>query len=422
MAITLNGTTGISSPGGDTSTSLATTNLSYTGTLTGGTGVIAIGTNQIYKDASGNVGIGTASPTANLQVQNGTSGTTAVIVGNGAVGVSSNIYINGGNTSAFGPVIWGQAASTNEWIICSLRGAAGAGVGVGGMADYVYGAYPRVFYTNGAERARIDSSGNVGIGTASPLAKLSIGSGTLVDANVPIQMNAAAGSGVAYIGFNNAGGYGLLVGYDNAVGYARIRNISNTSLAFSTNDTERARITSDGNFLVGGTPASAKFSVRADLTSAVNSNRAAILVGTTGADSSYEALAIVKNANDTTNANKFQTFFINAGNTASGYITANGANAAGFSSSSDSRLKENITVLPNQLDNICALKPSEFDYKDGSGHQIGFIAQEMEEVYPDCVAEDGDGMLMISGWSKTEARLVKAIQELTTRLEALEAQ
>jgi len=147
MAITLNGTTGISSPGGDTSTSLATTNLSYTGTLTGGTGVIAIGTNQIYKDASG----------------------------------------------------------------------------------------------------------NVGIGTASPLAKLSIGSGTLVDANVPIQMNAAAGSGVAYIGFNNAGGYGLLVGYDNAVGYARIRNISNTSLAFSTNDVERMRLDSSGNLLLGTT-------------------------------------------------------------------------------------------------------------------------------------------------------------------------
>ena len=146
MAITLNGTTGISSPGGDTSTSLATTNLSYTGTLTGGTGVIAIGTNQIYKDASG----------------------------------------------------------------------------------------------------------NVGIGTASPLAKLSIGSGTLVDANVPIQMNAAASSGVAYIGFNNAGGYGLLVGYDNVVGYARIRNISNTSLAFSTNDTERMRINTNGALVFAG--------------------------------------------------------------------------------------------------------------------------------------------------------------------------
>lgn len=43
-------------------------NLAYTGTFTGGTGVITIGTNQIYKDASGNVGIGTASPGSKLSV------------------------------------------------------------------------------------------------------------------------------------------------------------------------------------------------------------------------------------------------------------------------------------------------------------------------------------------------------------------
>ena len=51
-------------------------NLAYTGTLTGGTGVIAIGTNQIYKDASGNVGIGTTSPSKTLDV-NGTIGYTS---------------------------------------------------------------------------------------------------------------------------------------------------------------------------------------------------------------------------------------------------------------------------------------------------------------------------------------------------------
>lgn len=43
-------------------------NLAYTGTLTGGTGVVAIGTNQIYKDASGNVGIGTSSPAVKLDI------------------------------------------------------------------------------------------------------------------------------------------------------------------------------------------------------------------------------------------------------------------------------------------------------------------------------------------------------------------
>ena len=46
-------------------------NVAYTGTLTGGTGVINIGSGQFYKDASGNIGIGTASPAALLHV-NGT--------------------------------------------------------------------------------------------------------------------------------------------------------------------------------------------------------------------------------------------------------------------------------------------------------------------------------------------------------------
>ena len=51
----------------------------------------------------------------------------------------------------------------------------------------------------------------------------------------------------------------------------------------------------------------------------------------------------------------------------------------------------------------------------------------MQEIYPDAVGEGADGMLTVTGWSKTEARLVKAIQEqqalitsLTARITALE--
>ena len=92
--------------------------------------------------------------------------------------------------------------------------------------------------------------------------------------------------------------------------------------------------------------------------------------------------------------------------------------------------------MPPQLSNICALRPVEFDYiaSEGGGHQISFIAQEIQQVYPDVVGEREDGMLTLSGWSKTEARLVKAIQEqqalissqaaaittLTERISALE--
>ena len=59
MTISINGTSGIVNDA---------TDLSYTGTLTGGTGVVNLGSGQVYKDASGKVGIGTSSPTSALQI------------------------------------------------------------------------------------------------------------------------------------------------------------------------------------------------------------------------------------------------------------------------------------------------------------------------------------------------------------------
>ena len=60
MTITINGTSGIVNDA---------TDLNYTGTLTGGTGVVNLGSGQVYKDASGNVGIGAASPVTMLDVR-----------------------------------------------------------------------------------------------------------------------------------------------------------------------------------------------------------------------------------------------------------------------------------------------------------------------------------------------------------------
>ena len=113
------------------------------------------------------------------------------------------------------------------------------------------------------------STGNVGINTSSPLAKLSIGSGSFSDSFVPIQMNAVVSTGAAYIGFNNAGGYGLLVGYDNTVGYARVRNIANTSLTFSANDLEFMRGFPSGGVSIGNTtdPGAGKLDVANKITS-----------------------------------------------------------------------------------------------------------------------------------------------------------
>jgi len=44
----------------------------------------------------------------------------------------------------------------------------------------------------------------------------------------------------------------------------------------------------------------------------------------------------------------------------------------------------------------------------------------MQEVYPDAVGENGQGFLTVAGWNKTEAILVKAIQEMNTKIIELE--
>ncbi len=133
-------------------------------------------------------------------------------------------------------------------------------------------------------------------------------------------------------------------------------------------------------------------------------------------------LSIIKGSTTNTSTQRFILFNVNAGGTQSGGIAANGASAAAFVSVSDQRLKENIVGIPSQLDSICALHPVEFDFKDGSGHQTGFIAQEMQKIYPDCVSADPETtMLSIAGWDKTTARLVKALQELNAKFEAYRA-
>lgn len=141
-------------------------------------------------------------------------------------------------------------------------------------------------------------------------------------------------------------------------------------------------------------------------------------------------IRLQKYTNSAATTNTFVTFTINSGVSGSGRIAANGTSAAEFQTYSDRRIKENIVPLSGELKNILALNPVEFDYIDSpknkisAGHQIGFIAQEMEQIYPDAVDYLGDTETIksITGWSKTEARIVKAIQELSAQVTSLQAE
>jgi hypothetical protein len=263
--------------------------------------------------------------------------------------------------------------------------------------------------TNGSTTAlTIDTSQNVGIGTSSPSFKLDIVGSAARISNAGTA-NFATRNSTAEVNWE--------WGTDGS-GNGFIYSGQSSALVVSSNATERMRIDSSGLVGIGTTGGSGQLEVRT-----AGANRTpAYLYPNVASSTATPAIRCVKYDNNSTTSQVFVQFAINQDGANNGQINANGASTAAFGSYSDARLKENIVDLPSQLGNIMALRPVEFDYIGvEDGHQIGFIAQEMQEVYPDAISVGNDEMLMITAWSKTEARLVKAIQEQQTIINDLKA-
>jgi hypothetical protein len=171
---------------------------------------------------------------------------------------------------------------------------------------------------------------------------------------------------------------------------------------FATASTERARISAAGDVLFGTTT----------LPSA-GSGGSAFRVDTQGRRNLYLSTQ--------STGNNGLVYFLNP-NGEIGSITTNGS-ATSYNTSSDARLKENITDSEDAGNKIDTIQVRQFDWKaDGAHQSYGMIAQELMTVAPEAVSGDPESDEMMGvDYSKLVPMLVKEVQSLRKRVAELEA-
>ena len=355
--------------------------------------------------SAGNVGIGTTSPTGALQISNATPVLTG---GSSQLNIFSTDAIGAdkGGRISFGGV--SGAVGFDPYGFCAI-----AGLKDNATASNFSGYLTFSTSASGgtvAERMRIDSSGNVGIGTSSPQSSLQVsgampvsptGDGIhmgITSSNTCMQFNAPAGN-VSLIDFSTSG--------TDALGRILYDNTGN-SFQFATNSVERMRIGSSGNTVIGATAA-----INGALLTVQNAGGSGIATGYGTTAGQWRRMYV-----ETTNNN---LYFYNGNN--EGYLTAAGA----WTNASDARLKNSIVDIKHGLSAVMSTQPRSYKMNNLDGDYIGFVAQELQTVIPEVVSGNPERQLGVD-YGSLVAVAFKAIQEqqaiiqsLTTRITALEA-
>jgi len=256
------------------------------------------------------------------------------------------------------------------------------------------------FAEGGAEAMRITDAGNVGIGTTSPGVPLTVRSNSGGNA---VRLLGRAADGFAFLAFRNNA---------DSANNAEIGISDAQNMLFTVGGSERMRIDSSGNLLIATTSTNETTSVGVRLINngGIRSTRSE----STGAASTLDVYS--------TGASAYR-FYVDMAGTVFATNTT-------ISAISDQRYKENIRDLDVGLDAVMQLRPRKFDWKEGKGQDTkdcrGFIAQEFEQVFPDLIDEWKDPAPEGEEPYKSVRQdlipvLVKAIQELSAKNDALEA-
>ena len=376
-----------SSSGAGNDLALAATSTSgvvrfYTGASTN-SGEIGTGSNteKMRLDSAGNLGLGVTPNTWTLGKSISVGDVGSAVFGFGGYNsLTSGAYFNSG---------WKYSSSSTSQKPALFVGSDG-GFSWSTAASGTAG--DPISFT---QAMTLDASGNLGLGTTSP-------SGVSTFPTMDIR---GSGGGALRVGTTSGASAYLYCDTNVVLGTAS----ATATLTFQTNTTERARIDSSGNLLVGTTDSNP------------NSGDGVKMNAGTGARTSIVGAA-------DTNANFAITVYSRSPSAYRFQVGYGGtiyATSTSITAISDQTLKTNVRNLETGLTEVMALQPRRFDWINGDASNVaGFIAQEVQQVLPDLVEDyqysDEETKLGLK-MGDILPTLVKAIQEQQAIIESLKA-
>jgi hypothetical protein len=347
------------------------------------------GTERMRITSAGNVGIGETSPSDKLQIGQGHS----VLVGD-------YFQLGSGSASIMGALGWNRDTTSgviyntnfgafqmhnNEGKLC-LQGYNASGVN----------QFQHEFYNNG----NVYFVGNVGIGLTNPTVKLHV-----VDTTTLVGAFVSNNSTRTELAIDNTSTNSVRLGLKATPSGAIIDSTNHSGssgqpLIFQLNASEKMRISSVGRVTINTT-------VVADAMCTIAGN------------SSNYALNLYA---DVVYAGGYRYQRFRSGSNIAGGIESSNQTSVTYNTSSDYRMKKNIKPLEDGLDRVCKLKPVKFDWKLNDESTEGFIAHEVQEIFPDAISGEKDGEDMQGmDYGRITPLLVAAIQELKADNDSLKA-